>query len=289
MKHTGPGKINIDATYSSPGMLKALLYNFDVDGVIAKPEHQTFVESKVAPLLADDHGHIWMQGSASRSGGASHNMDLSDKRVHVIASILRSKGILDRQMQLNAIGAQEAGRHRIEEDTDRAVALVVIPVHKESPPPPQVVPAPPPVSTQFKIRLLGAVAGSAGVFQVENCFFQIADRKNNLTSFYVYSSMGVAKGLPGLKLSATMKGPWNDFVTNSAIRVSQFGGATRFTSAGIGPWTSNHINMMGLPKGVSTVPAVLSISTGFTIGLGASTSVGDLILNPREEMQYGGD
>jgi len=46
---------------------------------------------------------------------------------------------------------------------------------------------------------------------------------------------------------------------------------------------------MGLPKGVSTVPAVLDIQTGFTVGIGASTSVGKMILNPREEMIYNGD
>ncbi|MBK7352751.1 MAG: hypothetical protein IPJ05_03235 [Nitrosomonas sp.] len=47
--------------------------------------------------------------------------------------------------------------------------------------------------------------------------------------------------------------------------------------------------MMGLPKGVSTIPAVLDIQTGFTIGIGASTSVGKLIWVPREEMIYNGD
>jgi hypothetical protein len=89
-----------------------------------------------------------------------------------------------------------------------------------------------------------------------------------------------------------MKGPWNDFKTNSAIRVSQFVGAARFTTGGFGQWTSNHLNMMGLPKGVSTVPTVLELlelTTGFTIGIGASTSVGEMTLNPREEMIYKGD
>ena len=148
----------------------------------------------------------------------------------------------------------------------------------------------PRVSTEFKIRLLGGLTGSAGPFQVENCFFQIADKKNNLTSFYVYSSEGVGKGLiKGVNLSVTMKGPWNDFTTNSALRVSQFAGIARFTTGGVGSWTSNHLNMMGLPKGVSTVPAVLSINTGFTVGMGGSTSVRTMILNPREEMIYNGD
>jgi len=290
LRHTGPGKTSVDSKYSGPGMLKAVLYNFDVDGDAVKLEHQVFLRTKVAPLLQGDLGHIWMQGSASKSGSNSHNMALSRRRVNNIAAVLRGGGILDRQMQLDAIGEEQAQAHAVEDETDRAVDLVVIPVAKESPPPPKKVPSPPPVSTEFKIRLLGGLAGGAGPFQVENCFFQIADKKNNLTSFYIYSAEGVGKGLlPKLNLSATMKGPWNDFTTNSAIRVSQFDGAARFTTAGVGPWTSNHLNMMGLPKGVTTLPAVLNINTGFTIGIGASTSIGKMILNPHQEMMYGGD
>ncbi len=290
LHRTGPGKIDIDAKYSGPGMLKALLYNFDVDGDSVKPEHQTFHRDRAAPLHQNDPGHIWLQGSASRSGANAYNMELSRRRVKNVAMIVRSEGILDRQMQLEAIGEEQAQAHPIEDETDRAVALIVIPVAKESPPPPRKIPPPPRISSDFKIRLLGGLTGSAGPFQVENCFFQIVDKKNNLTSFYVYSAEGVGKGLiKGLNLSATMKGPWNDFKTNSAIRVSQFAGAARFTTAGVGPWTSNHLNMMGLPEGVSTLPAVLPLATGFTIGIGASTSVGKMILNPREEMLYTGD
>ena len=78
--------------------------------------------------------------------------------------------------------------------------------------------------------MLGGLAGSAGPFQVENIFFQIADTKNRTTAFYTYTSEGVGKGLiKGLNLSATMKGPWNDFRTtqpfgfhsSKALHVSQ--------------------------------------------------------------------
>jgi hypothetical protein len=289
--HTsGTGKIHVDPRYAQPGMIKAALYNFDVDGDQLKPEHRIFLQTKIAPLLQGDNGHIWMQGSASKSGSNAHNMGLSRRRVANAAQFLRSLGILDRQMQLDAVGEELAQSHALEDANDRAVGLLVLPVAKESPSPPKNIPPPPRVTTEFKIRLLGALSGSAGPFQIENCFFQIADKKNNLTSFYVFSSGGAGKGLiKGLNLSATMKGPWNDFTTNSPIRVSQFGGATRFTTAGAGNWTSNHLNMMGLPRSVSTVPPVLHITTGFTMGIGASTSVGDMILNPREEMIYNGD
>ena len=86
-----------------------------------------------------------------------------------------------------------------------------------------------------------------------------------------------------------MKGPWNDFTANLPIRVSQFEGAARFTTGGAGHDTKNFLNMMGLPTGVTTLPSVLSIQTGFTVGIGASTSVGNMFLKPREEMIYNGD
>lgn len=290
LHRTGPGKTSVDSRYAGPGMIKALLYNFDIDGDTVKPEHIAFLQSKVVPLLQGDRGHVWMQGSTSKSGSNVHNMELSKRRVNNIASVLRAQGISDRQMQLDAVGEEQAQAHATEDESDRAVALVVIPVARDSPPPPKKIPPPPPVNTEFKIRMLAGLAGSAGPFQVENNFFQIADTKNRVTAFYTYTSEGIGKGLiKGLKLSATMKGPWNNFRTTSAIRVSQFEGPARFTTAGAGPWTSNHLNMMGLPKGVSTVPAVLSIETGFTIGIGASTSVGKMIWVPREEMIYNGD
>ena len=252
LHRTGSGKISLDSRYAGPGMIKALLYNFDIDGDTVKPEHITFLQSKVIPLLQGDRGHIWMQGSTSKSGVNTHNMELSKRRVNNIASVLRAQGISDRQMQLDAVGEEQAQAHAMEDESDRAVALVVIPVARDSPPPPKKIPPPPPVNSEFKIRMLAGLAGSAGPFQVENNFFQIADTKNRVTAFYTYTSEGVGRGLiKGLILSATMKGPWNNFQTTLAIRVSQFEGPARFTTAGAGPWTSNHLNMMGLPKGVS--------------------------------------
>jgi outer membrane protein OmpA-like peptidoglycan-associated protein len=98
------GKIDTDSRYSGRGMIKARLYNFDVDKDKLKPEHESFLLKDVIKLLESNTSHIWMQGSASRSGPESHNMGLSKGRVNNVASFLRRHGILDRQMQLEAIG-----------------------------------------------------------------------------------------------------------------------------------------------------------------------------------------
>ena len=84
--------------------------------------------------------------------------------------------------------------------------------------------------------------------------------------------------IPGAWPSATMPGDWNDFSTNKPLAVNQFGGPARFTTGGAGPWTKNYINFMGLPPGTMTVPNPLPFSTGFTIGIGAGTSVGTMRL-----------
>jgi hypothetical protein len=249
--------------------------------------HIAFLQSKVVPLLQGDHGHIWMKGSASKTGTNQHNMDLSKRRVKNIASVLRMHGVLDRQMQLDAVGEEEDQGHVMEDESDRAVALVVFPMARESPPPPKKVPR---VSDQFKIRQLGALAGTVGPFHRDNTFFQIADPRNKVTAFYTYSGAGAGKGLiPKTPISVTLKGPWNNFRTSSPIRVSQFEGLASFDSAGGGRATINLLTIMGLPKGVNTIPGVLSINTGFTVGAGGSTSVGKMIWVPREEMIYNGD
>jgi hypothetical protein len=228
-----------------------------------------------------------MQGSASKTGTNQYNMDLSKRRVNNIASILRTHGVLDRQMQLEAVGEELAQAHVMEDELDRAVDLVVLPMARESPPPPKRVPR---VSDEFKIRQLGALAATAGGFQRDNNFFQIADTRNKFTAFYSYTGAGAGKGLiPKTRISATTKGPWNNFRTSSPIRVSQFEVAASFDSGGAGPWTINLLTILGLPKGVNTIPGVLSINTGFTFGAGGSTSVGKMIWVPREEMIYNGD
>lgn len=191
----GRGKVARDSRYNGPGMIKASLYNFDIDGAEAKEDHVAFLVSEVIPKLTGNRGHIWMQGAASQSGSDAHNLRLSRRRVENVAGLLRARGVLDRQMQLDAVGESMAVGHAREDEADRAVQLVVIPTARESPPPAQRVPPPPPVSSEFKIRMLGGLAGTLGRGQVESLFFQIWDPRNGLTAFYVYSSAGIARGL----------------------------------------------------------------------------------------------
>lgn len=291
---TGTGKIDVDAKYSSPGMLKALLYNFDFDDMksaVLKAEHIRFLSEQVVPLLAGDRGHIWMQGSASRIGENSYNMTLSKVRVRRVGDYLRGAGVAERQMQLDAVGEELAVGHANDDERDRGVAFLVLPKAKNDPPPAPRPPPKPSVATKFKAAMITGLSvakaakwakylkGKVGAgFAADALFFQIWDTENNLSSIYVYVGGGIGVGVSMLpSISSTTHGPWNDFTTSAPISSAQFGGFTRFTTAGVASWSLNFLNMCGTPPGVDDV-YIQGFNTGTTIGLGASCTIGDLVL-----------
>jgi hypothetical protein len=275
---TGPGRVSTFPQVPAGGV-RATLHNFDIDGPDPKPEHITFLRLSVIPILAGKNSRIWLQGSASRSGTAVHNLALSRQRADAVVAILVANGVLSAQIHSDAVGATMATPHVTEAETDRAVGLLAAPLTVPPPPPPPR-PTQPRTATTFRIKLHAALSTSVPGAVGEFLIFQIWDYVNGLTSFYKYLSVGIGRSV-GPSLSATLAGPWNNFHTTAPLQVNQFGGAARFTTAGLAWWTSNHLNMMGLPAGVATAPRSLSINTGFTIGLSASTTVGDLkIVDP---------
>jgi hypothetical protein len=134
-----------------------------------------------------------------------------------------------------------------------------------------------PRNTRFKIQALGGISGGLGAAQVDTVYFNIWDVANGISGIYHYEGAGTGKGFK-LPLSCTLKGPWNDMTTTGLLSVDEFGGAARWTSGGGGPWTWNYLNMMSLPRHISTVPRSLQLATGFTVGIGSGTSVGALML-----------
>ena len=172
---TGPGKVEVDQSYSGPGMAKALLYNFDIDGADIKPEHERYLRATALPLLRDNRGAIWMQGSASRSGADAYNLRLSRRRVSNVESVLLRSGITPRQVQSDAVGEALAFGHAREDERDRAVALVILPYARPVPPP-QNVPDRPATNTRFKIRMLMNLNASV-VAGIDYSVFQIWDQR----------------------------------------------------------------------------------------------------------------
>jgi hypothetical protein len=303
---TGPGKVEVFADWSGVGVLKALLYNFDFDDFAGmkyrelKAEHKTFLADKVVPLLENDRGFIWMQGSASRIGGNSWNMTLSQYRSSRVVDFLGRHGISGDQMQPDAVGEELAAAHALDDERDRGVTIWVVPKLKFDPPPPRKVPRRPLTTRHFRIAMVTALSASqavnvgklfklpkiAGGVALDGIFFTIWDTKNNIACLYVYIGIGLGVGFKILpQASFTTHGPWNDFTTEKPISCWQFGRWARFTTAGAGSKSVNWITME-TPKGVDNVES-LAIDTGTTYGAGMSSSIGDLIRVGQPERFHG--
>ncbi len=279
VKATGVGKI-LDTTLTDPsvGRIQARLYNFDISGDVPKKEHFDFLADRVFPLLAHGRGSIWMQGIASQSGSNAFNMALSRKRAENVADILRFMGTHDLQMQTDAIGEEFSTSVVKEDEFERAVALVVLPIPpKKKDKPPKRVPPAPPVKAKtksFHIKMHMEISG--GVFKFISAqynIFEIFDDAARRTAFYKFTAAGVARGIGGV-VSATTGGPWNPFKTTGALAANEFGGPVLWTTAGGAHMSVNTIRFQDLPSRITTLPNPVRMDTGFTFGLGIAAVEG---------------
>ncbi|MBS0530519.1 MAG: hypothetical protein JSS22_14190 [Proteobacteria bacterium] len=292
---TGPGKIKVFMSQRWAGVLTALLYNFDFDDYYGetlrdlKREHQIYLKDHVEPLLANNSGNIWMRGSASQIGTSPWNQRTSEARVYNVAKFLQGLGVADGQMRLDAIGSDATVLHRPDEETDRGVTLWVQP-RPIPEPPPREVPRKALITKHFKIALVTGLSLSQAVnvgkvfrgvklgggVAIDGLIFLILDTENNIACLYVYIGIGLGSGFNFTpKVSATTLGPWTSFETEKEMSCWQFGRWARFTTAGAASHSVNWITME-TPPGIDNVSS-LSIDTGTTLGMGASTTIGDII------------
>ena len=249
--------------------------NFDVDGDAVKVEHKAFLEGQVVPILRQGDSICFLRGETSHTGTDAHNLDLSRRRADNVRSFLVSRGVPPARIRAQFVGETLAGSFPGENADARAVSLLVARTAPLPPPNPPPAPTPAATTTQFKVRLLAGLSRGLGPAQIEMLFFQVWAPSLSVTTFYDYLSGGIGKGR-GVAMSATLKGPFNDFATTAPIATTDFGGAARYSTSGVGPFSVNFLNFMGLPPGVKTIPNPLKIETGFTVGLGMSTSVGTM-------------
>jgi hypothetical protein len=271
------------------------MYNFDFDDFAGnqyrplKDAHTRFLLKQVAPLLQNDAGAVWLQGSASRIGTAGWNKTLSQTRVGRVVGFLMANGVTGDQIQSDAVGSELARNHALDDERDRSVLVYVMPKKHEDPvPPPRIIPPKPKISRTFKLAMITGLSVSQAVrftrllklklgagIAVDANFFTMWDTTNNLACIYVYVGVGLgfgAKAAP--KVSGTTHGPWNSFTTEKPISCAQFGRWARFTTIGV---LSESLNWITLetPRGVDNVYE--RIDTGTTLGGGASSTIGDFI------------
>jgi hypothetical protein len=129
---TGPGMIEARPALHASGERRVgqLLFNFDIDDAAVKPEHQQALEQDVLPLLAIRGARIRLRGTASRSGAASYNQQLSQRRVNAVRDFLIKNGAVLTQFDTSAaVGeddAKAAGQADGSEDPRFRAVLVTV-------------------------------------------------------------------------------------------------------------------------------------------------------------------
>ena len=106
---TGPGRIDsLPTPPSPPAIVSGLLYNFVIDDSTVKTEHVLWLELFVVPLLRTPGVQIGLRGTSSRSGSATYNKQLSDRRVEAVKKHLISRGAPPAAFQSVGVGETDA-------------------------------------------------------------------------------------------------------------------------------------------------------------------------------------
>lgn len=183
----------------------------------------------------------------------------------------RKRTILNFRNQLDDIVGRKTIK-RLDDELAKRPSIdpgeIVVPPDVPFPP----TPPPSPTSTFFKIRFLGGFGAGAGLAG-DLIFLQIVDITNALAQVFTYTGGGLGVGIKKLPpLAATTAGPFRTFTTPSAVPVGIFAGPARWTAAGVGPLS---VNILHIPFIAGTTFGVqMFVDTGFTVGIGASSTVG---------------
>jgi OmpA family len=126
-KATGPAKVEASVTpQGSPvSGVVALLFNFDFDDAVVKPEHQNWLsENLVPPLKADPGQRVFLRGMASKAGNADYNLQLSRRRVEAVRNFLISKGAKPAQVVTSFTGENLSTSKFADDERDRAIEAI---------------------------------------------------------------------------------------------------------------------------------------------------------------------
>jgi hypothetical protein len=124
---TGAGKVkNVSPPSQANGSgIAASLFNFDIDDATVKREHQDWLNTFLVPRLKVVPAPVRLVGSASRSGTADHDRDLSERRVNAVRDHLVGRGVSRSLLTTSFTGKDLSVADSGEAESDRAVLVVV--------------------------------------------------------------------------------------------------------------------------------------------------------------------
>jgi hypothetical protein len=256
---TGPGKIQKLPDGST------LLFNFDIDSSVLKPEHRAFLEQNIVSAANANPGgvRVVIGGSADRLGDSGHNVALSNRRIEAVSAFLKQRKpgypwvFVGFGQGAGESSAERAGdKDDTRDDLFRSVIIEVLTPGRPIPPKPRIPNAFPkkpnvfprqlprpnpstclidsecPLSRDFSIMLI--VGGTGGeILEAGFLTFMIQDPLNRLSCLYTLSAIGLAT--PGLPITPLGAGSPSIFHISKPTKVTRFGPIGGITSATVGP------------------------------------------------------
>ena len=123
---TGPGKV--EELSAPPGrddlVQGALLFNFDFDDDVVKPEHRLWLDDNAVPLLTPNNGaRAFLNATASQAGASDYNRDLSRRREGDVKRFLIGKGVSVDRLTGTFSGEDLSVSQLNDDERDRAVSV----------------------------------------------------------------------------------------------------------------------------------------------------------------------
>lgn len=158
-----------------------ILFNYNIDGNLLKREHKELLDRHIVPFLKANRVHAELTGTASRTGAANYNRQLSLERVHRVRQYLLHKGVSPSHVpltDLKALGEDKSTAKSDEDALERSVRIRIVvgvrpvavlphvvvpqPVSPQGPKPPAPVQVLPEVVIEVDARVPWAIQQLSG-------------------------------------------------------------------------------------------------------------------------------
>jgi len=131
-KDTGQGDggfLVTDQDVPAGVVFEFILSNYNIDVNLLKAEHKTLLDRHVVPLLRGSQAHAEITGTASRTGAASYNRQLSLERADRVRHYLLRKGVPNVKAQasdMKGIGEDKSTSKSDEDELERSVRIRIV-------------------------------------------------------------------------------------------------------------------------------------------------------------------
>jgi hypothetical protein len=263
-------------------LMDAILFDFDIDSFQLKDAHQNFLNDVIAFVKQGATGPLTVSidGFASRTGTAKHNLILSENREEAVEGYLRTHTDIFDTPSPHKVNRRFHGFTDSPAGENARFRSVRVVVHIGDVPPPPVPPLPKEEgSKDFELRLIEAK--SATIFPIggvihQKARFLFVDLKRQRQQEFLYEGTGNSLSTPSKGLSITFGGPFAAFHTLRGAAFSDFKGSASLGSfVSVGPASMKSKLTIESPPFFSGANRILETDINFATGatLGGSISL----------------